>query len=131
MIVAGISIVFVLCCLAVAVQRPAGAGRSLLAVAVGVLFGVVAVLTKIVMHPADGRRARLLATPLLYVLIVVAVIATLLQQSAFHAGSLRASVPAMLVLEPVVAVFLGEVVLSASTSRSQAHSGADHRSSER
>ena len=38
-------------------------------------------------------------------------IATLLQQSAFHAGSLRASVPAMLVLEPVVAVFLGEVVL--------------------
>ncbi|MCB0943194.1 MAG: DMT family transporter, partial [Mycobacterium sp.] len=29
----------------------------------------------------------------------------------FHAGSLRASVPAMLVLEPVVAVALGEVVL--------------------
>ena len=84
----------------------------LLAVAVGVLFGVVAVLTKIVMHilRMDGG-ARLLATPLLYVLIVVAVIATLLQQSAFHAGSLRASVPAMLVLEPVVAVFLGEVVL--------------------
>jgi len=34
------------------------------------------------------------------VLIVIGVIATLLQQSAFHAGSLRASVPAMLVLEP-------------------------------
>ncbi len=39
------------------------------------------------------------------------VAATLLQQSAFHAGSLSASVPAMLVLEPVVAVALGQVVL--------------------
>ena len=111
-IVAGISIVFVLCCLAVAVRLTGWRRAILLAVAVGVLFGVVAVLTKIVMHilRMDGG-ARLLATPLLYVLIVVAVIATLLQQSAFHAGSLRASVPAMLVLEPVVAVFLGEVVL--------------------
>ncbi|HCA53268.1 MAG TPA: hypothetical protein DEP24_10600, partial [Mycobacterium sp.] len=34
-----------------------------------------------------------------------------LQQSAFHAGSLKASVPAMLVLEPVVAVLLGQVIL--------------------
>ena len=38
-------------------------------------------------------------------------IATLLQQSAFHAGSLQTSVPTMLVLEPVVAVVLGSVVL--------------------
>ena len=35
----------------------------------------------------------------------------MLQQSAFHAGSLKASVPAMLVLEPVIAVLLGQVVL--------------------
>ena len=46
-----------------------------------------------------------------YALIVFGVGATLLQQSAFHAGSLKASVPAMLVLEPVVAVLLGQVVL--------------------
>ena len=37
--------------------------------------------------------------------------ATLLQQSAFHAGSLQTSVPTMLVLEPVVAVLLGAIVL--------------------
>jgi drug/metabolite transporter (DMT)-like permease len=84
----------------------------LLALGVGVLFGVVAVLTKIEMHllttAGFGRAA---SSPVTYVLIAVAVAATLLQQSAFHAGSLKASVPAMLVLEPVVAVLLGQVVL--------------------
>ena len=62
-LVAGISIVFVLCCLAVAVRLTGWRRAILLAVAVGVLFGVVAVLTKIVMHilRMDGG-ARLLAT---------------------------------------------------------------------
>ena len=36
---------------------------------------------------------------------------TVLQQSAFHAGALQASVPTMIVLEPVVAVLLGILVL--------------------
>ena len=84
----------------------------LLASAVGMLFGVVAVLTKIVMNiVTEGHAARLLGSPVIYVLALVGVVATLLQQSAFHAGSLQASVPAMLVLEPIVAVLLGQVVL--------------------
>lgn len=84
----------------------------LLATGVGGLFGTVSVLTKIVMNTVtEGHAARLLTSPVAYVLIVVGIVATLLQQSAFHAGSLRASVPAMLVLEPVVAVMLGQVVL--------------------
>ncbi|MDR7287329.1 drug/metabolite transporter (DMT)-like permease [Mycolicibacterium senegalense] len=84
----------------------------LLALAVGVMFGVVAVLTKIVMHTiaVDGVLA-VLTTPALYLVVALGVIATLLQQSAFHAGSLQTSVPTMLVLEPVVAVVLGSVVL--------------------
>ena len=84
----------------------------MLALAVGVLFGVVAVLTKIEMNllTEDGV-SRALRSPVTYALIVTAIAATLLQQSAFHAGSLRASVPAMLVLEPVVAVLLGQVLL--------------------
>ncbi len=84
----------------------------LLATAVGGLFGVVAVLTKIVMNMVtEDHAAKLLTSPVPYLLVVVGVVATLLQQSAFHAGSLQASVPAMLVLEPVVAVALGQVVL--------------------
>jgi drug/metabolite transporter (DMT)-like permease len=111
-IVAGISLLFVAGCLLVALRLSNWRRAILLAVGVGVLFGVVAVLTKLVMHIVrEGSMLRLMTTPVLYVVIAVGIIATLLQQSAFHAGSLRASVPAMLVLEPVVAVFLGEVVL--------------------
>lgn len=93
--------------------RTAGWKRSvLLAVAVGVLFGVVAMLTKLLMHllTHDGIRA-VLATPVPYLLAVLGIVAVLLQQSAFHAGSLQTSVPTMLVLEPVIAVVLGAVVL--------------------
>ena len=84
----------------------------MLGLGVGVLFGVVAVLTKIVMQfVTEGSMTKVLTSPVLYVLIAAAVGATLLQQSAFHAGSLQTSVPAMLVLEPLVAVLLGQVVL--------------------
>jgi threonine/homoserine efflux transporter RhtA len=99
-------------CVIVAV-RTAGWKRSvLLAVAVGVLFGVVAVLTKLLMHLLiyDGVRAMLL-TPVPYLLAVIGIVAVFLQQSAFHAGALQTSVPTMLVLEPVIAVALGAVVL--------------------
>lgn len=84
----------------------------LLAVAVGVLFGAVAVITKINMQILDQRGLLgLLATPAPYALVVLGVVATLLQQSAFHAGALHTSVPTMLVLEPVVAVMLGAALL--------------------
>jgi drug/metabolite transporter (DMT)-like permease len=99
-------------CVAVAVRTMGWKRAVLLAVAVGVLFGVVAVLTKLFMYVLihEGVHA-LLTTPVPYLLVVIAVCATFLQQSAFHAGSLQTSVPTMLVLEPVIAVVLGAVVL--------------------
>ena len=76
------------------------------------MFGVVLVLTKIETQLLTGHSLwRALSSPVTYALIAFGVGATLLQQSAFHAGSLKASVPAMLVLEPIVAVLLGQVVL--------------------
>lgn len=111
-IAAGGSAVVILGCVVAAVRIGGWQRAALLAVAVGVLFGVVAVTTKIVMHVADERGLlALLATPAPYALIVLGVIATLLQQSAFHAGALQMTVPTMLVLEPVVAVLLGALVL--------------------
>jgi drug/metabolite transporter (DMT)-like permease len=95
-----------------ATQSRNWARAVVLAVAVGVMFGVVAVLTKIVMHMITERSVlAVLSTPTLYLLVLLGVVATLLQQSAFHAGSLQTSVPTMLVLEPVVAVVLGAIVL--------------------
>jgi drug/metabolite transporter (DMT)-like permease len=85
----------------------------LISVAVGVLFGVVAVLTKLVMFElAEDGAIAVLRLPSLYLLLAVGVTAMLLQQSAFHAGALQVSVPTMLVLEPVVAVLLGALVLN-------------------
>ena len=111
-LVAACSAVFVVGCVIAATRFSDWRGALLLAIGVGMLFGVVAVLTKIVMHSVtEGHTGALLSSPLLYALIAVAVVATLLQQSAFHAGSLQTSVPAMLVLEPVVAVLVGQIVL--------------------
>ncbi|TRW89280.1 hypothetical protein FK535_01490 [Mycolicibacterium sp. 018/SC-01/001] len=111
-IVAVICTVAVLACVVVALRSADWRRAVLLAVAVGVLFGVVAVLTKLFMHVLthEGLVA-VVVTPVPYLLVILGVIAVLLQQSAFHAGSLQTSVPTMLTLEPVIAVILGAVVL--------------------
>ncbi|MGE2837187.1 DMT family transporter [Mycobacterium sp. SMC-4] len=102
----------VLACVIVATRSVGWRRAVLLAVAVGVLFGVVAVLTKLVMHLLTHEGiGEVLSTPVLYLLVILGVVAMLLQQSAFHAGSLQTSVPTMLVLEPMIAVLLGAVVL--------------------
>jgi drug/metabolite transporter (DMT)-like permease len=103
---------FVAGCVAVAARSSGRKRAVLLAAAVAVLFGVVAVLTKITMHElADGGVVAALKIPAPYLLILLAGIATLLQQSAFHAGALQMSVPTMLVAEPLVAVLLGTFIL--------------------
>lgn len=109
--------VFAVALVALAVRVTGTPRAVLLAVVVGVLFGVMAVLTKIVMHAATHAGVTaILTSPELYLLIAVAVIGTVLQQSAFHAGALQTSVPTMLVLEPIVAVVLGAVMLSEDMS---------------
>jgi drug/metabolite transporter (DMT)-like permease len=97
----------------VAAHRVAGRVRaSLLGVAVAILLGMIAVVTKVCTHRfAMGGWHALLTVPAPYVLVGLAVTVTAVQNSAFHAGALQASVPIMLVGEPVVAVLLGVVVL--------------------
>jgi drug/metabolite transporter (DMT)-like permease len=94
--------------------RSTGRPRAvLIGIAAGVLFGVVAVLTKLVMYElAEEGALVVLMLPPVYLLAAVGICATVLQQSAFHAGALQTSVPTMLVLEPVVAVLLGALVLN-------------------
>ncbi len=102
----------VIVCVAAA-RRTFGRPRAmLLATAVAVLLGMIAVLTKVSTRDlAVHGWLGLLAAPAPYVLIALAVAVTVLQQSAFHAGALQTSVPTMLVGEPVVAVLLGVVIL--------------------
>jgi drug/metabolite transporter (DMT)-like permease len=93
--------------------RTEGRSRALLiATAVGVLFGAVSVLTKVTVQRLNEEGLwGTLIVPAPYLVVILGVAATLLQQSAFHAGALQASVPTMLVLEPLVAVSLGVIVL--------------------
>jgi drug/metabolite transporter (DMT)-like permease len=111
-LVGAVVVPFVVVCVALAARLSGRRRAVLLAVAVAVLFGVVAVLTKIsVRRLAEGGIPALLAVPAPYLLLTLAIVATVLQQSAFHAGALQTSLPTMLVLEPLVAVVLGVVVL--------------------
>ena len=106
------SVPIVIVCV-LAARRTVGRPRAmLLASAVAVLLGMIAVLTKVSTHrlAANGWHG-LLTVPAPYLLVALAATVTVLQQSAFHAGALQASVPIMLVGEPVVAVLLGVVVL--------------------
>jgi len=102
----------VVICVVIARRSDGRVRASSLGVAVAVGLGIIAVLTKICTHRfAIGGWQALLTIPAPYVLVALAVIVTALQQWAFRAGALQASVPIMLVGEPVVAVLLGIVVL--------------------
>jgi hypothetical protein len=98
------------CLVGAAVRR--GTTRAvLLAVATGVLYGLAAALTKGVVSLLDDGVVALLTSWETYGLAVALAAGTLLQQSAFQAGDLGASLPAVTVGEPVVAVGFGVAVL--------------------
>ena len=98
-------------CLVFAHPRSGAVRASLLAIAVGLLGGVLAVLTKTVVDAAAGGGLHLLATGETYALVAVGLVGTYLQQLAFQAGALQASLPIMTVLEPVSAAVLGVTLL--------------------
>ncbi|RFU21632.1 DMT family transporter [Geodermatophilus marinus] len=98
------------CLLGAAVRR--GPVRALLlAVVSGVAAGLAAALTKGVVSLLDDGVPALLSSWETWLLVVALVGGTVVQQSAYQAGALEASLPAMTVGEPVVAVALGIAVL--------------------
>ena len=83
----------------------------LLGVISGSLWGLFSVLTKGVVDQIDRGIPALLRMPELYVWVVVAIAATAWEQSAFRAGPLTASLPAVTISEPIVGSVLGIAVL--------------------
>ncbi|OBJ08031.1 hypothetical protein A5623_03800 [Mycobacterium colombiense] len=74
-------------------------------------WALFAVLTKAVVDVLPDGLGALLRTPELYGWLLVAVLGTIFQQSAFRASALTASLPTMTVAEPLVASVLGVTVL--------------------
>jgi drug/metabolite transporter (DMT)-like permease len=83
----------------------------LLGVVSGSLWGLFSVLTKAVVDRLGDGVWALLRTPELYAWVLVAIAATVWQQSAFQAGTLTASLPTLTVAEPLVGSVLGVVAL--------------------
>jgi hypothetical protein len=98
------------CLLGAALRR--GTTRAvLLAVATGVLYGLAAALTKGVVDLLGDGLVAVLTSGETYALALALAAGTFLQQAAFQAGDLAASLPAVTVGEPVVAAAVGIAVL--------------------
>jgi drug/metabolite transporter (DMT)-like permease len=98
-------------CLLGARRSSSSVKALLLGLVSGSLWGLFSVLTKGVVDQLHHGIPALLRMPELYVWAVVAIAATAWEQSAFRAGPLTASLPAVNVSEPTVGSVLGIVVL--------------------
>ena len=103
---AGAVAVAVVCCLLAMKTRPAH--RALmLSIGGGIGAGVTDALTKTVVGLAGTLRLGLFGDIRLYLLALVGLLTFTMQQNAFRAAGLAASLPAFAVLEPVVGTLLG------------------------
>ena len=108
----GVVLVLVAVACVLAAGRRRGARRAaLLAAAAGLCYGLVGALTKSVVSLLGTGLVPLLMGWETWVLVVAVAVGTFLQQTAFGAGPLSASLPAVTVGEPLAASVLGVVVL--------------------
>jgi len=106
-----IVVVIVGACIAVATTRRGTARAVSLAVVTGVTYGVTAAMTIGVVGVLEEGIGAVVTSWELYVLLLAAATGWWLQQSAYQAGALTASLPIVMVAEPVVAVALGVWIL--------------------
>ncbi|MGB6206674.1 DMT family transporter [Mycobacterium sp.] len=110
-VAAAIAPALVLCVLAARIWPARPAAAVLLAVVAGSSLAVFAVLTKGVIEVFEDGVGAMLRAPEVYAWILLALAGMIFQQSSFRAGALTASMPTVLVAEPVVASVLGVIVL--------------------
>jgi threonine/homoserine efflux transporter RhtA len=89
-----------------------GARRAVcFAFATGVLFGITAALTKSSVVLVDHHGFGALGHWEPYALVVLGALGFVVNQRAFQAGSLTASLPTLTVVEPIVASLIGITML--------------------
>jgi drug/metabolite transporter (DMT)-like permease len=88
---------------------PSGPRRALaLGAGAGLLFGVTGAITQTTGHLLDHGIVHTLESWPPYALIAASGLGVLLNQSAFQAGELEWSLPVMTILEPLVAIVIGQ-----------------------
>ena len=96
----------------VAGARARGTRRAVLfAFTTGALFGITAALTKASVVLIDRNGAGALGHWEPYALVVLGALGFVVNQRAFQAGSLNASLPTLTVVEPIVAAVIGVTML--------------------
>jgi len=78
--------------------------------ATGTIYGFTAVLTKSTVDLLDGGIVEVFTHWQLYVLVAVSIIGLIVNQSAFQAGHVAASLPVIAVANPALSAFLGVVL---------------------
>jgi hypothetical protein len=111
LVVGAVLVAVVAGCLLGAAETHGTLRSVLLAVATGVCYGVTAALLKTVMSFLGDGLFGVFTHWETYALAIAATAGTYLQQAAFQAGALEASLPAVTVLEPVIAVALGITIM--------------------
>jgi len=102
--------------IAVTAARGAAPGRRalLLAFSAGCVYGLTAALTKSTLDLLDGGVVDVFAHWQPYALLAAGFVGFVLNQSAFQAGHLAASLPAMAVTDPVVGSLIGVTLFGES-----------------
>lgn len=101
----------------VALARARPSSRALsLGAAAGVLGGVLAALIKRTGHGVSQGLTHTLLTWPLYALGLCGILGIMVTQSAYQAGDIRLSLPALTTIEPVAAILIGELLFSERVS---------------
>ena len=111
MIAVAIGFILAVCCVALA-RGPAARGRSaaLLGIAVGVIYAGNAALLKTLTSLAGRGFAAVVVSWQLWTLLVVGTVGLVLNQLAFQAGPITASLPALSTVDPLVSIAIGVAV---------------------
>ncbi len=82
-----------------------------LGVAAGLLGGVLSALIERTAHLLDHGLGHAVTAWPPYALILCAILGLILTQSAYQAGDIRTSLPALTVTEPIAAILIGQLLL--------------------
>ena len=98
-------------------QRARGGAAALLGIAVGIIYAATAAMLKAVTDIAVRSPLDLLVSWQLYAVVALGAAGLLLNQLAFQAGPLTASLPATAAIDPLLSIVVGVTVYNESIRR--------------
>lgn len=122
-ICAAVLVPFVLLLLIAGIRAHGAIRAVMFGLVTGVLYGVTAALTKTSVHLLEDGLGTLLTNWEPYALAAAGSVAMLVNQSAFQAGSLTASLPTLTIAEPLVAAVIGVTLMHEELGASGAGAG--------